>query len=83
MFFLALLVPPLLMGALIGLARYEEYMLGPAGGSRPAPEPQRADDRHRSPGRGRRRARRRGAPVPVRARLRPPAGRHRSLDPRP
>ncbi|EFL12938.1 predicted protein [Streptomyces sp. C] len=58
MLFLALLVPPLLMCAVLGLGRYEEHMLGPAGppGGREPPVV-RARGRHRrhprTPGTGR------------------------------
>ncbi|MFH7596772.1 hypothetical protein WDV06_16980, partial [Streptomyces racemochromogenes] len=61
MLFLTLLVPPLLMCALLGLDRYEEYMLGPPGGpppgapSRPAPRPAGRPGAGVMPGRGGRR----------------------------
>ncbi|MFE6267535.1 hypothetical protein ACFVQ9_01975 [Streptomyces goshikiensis] len=43
MLFLALLVPPLLMCAALGLGRYEERILGPA---ESAPDPARQSGRH-------------------------------------
>ncbi|OKI61741.1 hypothetical protein [Streptomyces sp. MJM1172] len=43
MLFLALLVPPLLMCAALGLGRYEERMLGPV---ESAPDPARQSGRH-------------------------------------
>lgn len=70
MLFLALLVPPLLMCAVLGLGRYEEYLLGPAGrsgqapASAPAPAPAAPDAG----------AQRRAPGYPAAAR---PGGRHR------
>ncbi|MFE3610341.1 hypothetical protein [Streptomyces goshikiensis] len=43
MLFLALLVPPLLMCAALGLGRYEERVLGPV---ESAPDPARRSGRH-------------------------------------
>lgn len=68
MLFLALLVPPLLLCAVLGLARYEEYVLGPSGPGAQAP---RIGPPHAAPPAGAHR-RASGRPAPSR-----PGGRHR------